>query len=348
MVAHHGSLSRATRWDAEQKLKNGQVKVCVATASLELGIDIGEIDLVCQIGSPRSIGLLVQRVGRSGHTVGGVPKGKLFPLTRDEMLECAALSRALLRGNLDTFVIPSWPLDVMGQQMVAACSCEDWDEDALFELCRRAYPYRDLPRDRFDQVVASLSQGFAPRHGRNGAHLHRDGINHQLKGRRGARIAALTSGGAIPDNADYDVVVDPDGTFVGTVNEDFAIESMAGDIFLLGNTPWKIRRVESGRVRVEDAQGNLPTIPFWLGEAPGRTWELSDEITQLRDGIDRRLDNPPNSEAWLVSEAGVSPEVARQLVAYLVEGKRVLGVVPNHQPGWLPRGFSTKVAVCSW
>ena len=329
VVAHHGSLSRATRWDAEQKLKNGQVKVCVATASLELGIDIGEIDLVCQIGSPRSIGLLVQRVGRSGHTVGGVPKGKLIPLTRDEMLECAALSRALLRGNLDTFVIPSWPLDVMAQQMVAACASEDWDEDALFEMCRRAYPYRDLPRDRFDQVVGSLSQGFAPRLGRNGAHLHRDGINHQLKGRRGARIAALTSGGAIPDNADYDVVADPEGTFVGTVNEDFAIESMAGDIFLLGNTPWRVRRVESGRVRVEDAQGNLPTIPFWLGEAPGRTWELSDEITQLRDGIDRLLDNPTNAEAWLVSAAGVSPEVARQLVAYLVEGKRVLGVVPT-------------------
>ena len=329
VVAHHGSLSRTTRWDAEQKLKYGQVKVCVATASLELGIDIGEIDLVCQIGSPRSIGLLVQRVGRSGHTVGGVPKGQLFPLTRDEMLECAALSRALRRGNLDTFTIPSWPLDVMAQQMVAACAGEDWDEDALFELCRRAYPYRNLPRNKFDQVVESLSQGFAPRQGRAGAHLHRDGINHQVKGRRGARLAALTSGGAIPDNADYDVVHDPDGTFVGTVNEDFAIESMAGDIFLLGNTPWKIRRVESGRVRVEDAQGNLPTIPFWLGEAPGRTWELSDEITQLRDGIDRLLDDPQSAVAWLESEAGVSPEVARQLVAYLVEGKRVLGVVPT-------------------
>ena len=329
VVAHHGSLSRERRWDAEQKLKNGQVKVCVATASLELGIDIGEIDLVCQIGSPRSIGLLVQRVGRSGHTVGGVPKGQLFPLTRDELLECAALSRALRQGNLDTFVIPAWPLDVMAQQMVAECAADDWDEDALFELCRRAYPYRDLPRDKYDQVVESLSQGFAPRLGRNGAHLHRDGINHRVKGRRGARIAALTSGGAIPDNADYDVVADPDGTFVGTINEDFAIESMAGDIFLLGNTPWKIRRVESGRVRVEDAQGNLPTIPFWLGEAPGRTWELSDEITQIRDGIDRRLDNPQDAEAWLASEAGVSAEVARQLVAYIVEGKRVLGVVPT-------------------
>ncbi len=329
VVAHHGSLSRATRLDAEQKLKNGQVKVCVATASLELGIDIGEIDLVCQIGSPRSIGLLVQRVGRSGHTVGGVPKGMLFPLTRDEMLECAALSRAMRRGNLDTFAIPAWPLDVLSQQMVAACAAEEWDEDALFELFRRAYPYRDLPREKFDQVVESLSQGFAPRQGRNGAHLHRDGINQKLKGRRGARLAAMTSGGAIPDNADYDVVADPEGTFVGTVNEDFAIESMAGDIFLLGNTPWKIRRVESGRVRVEDAQGNLPTIPFWLGEAPGRTWELSDEITQLREGVDRRLDNPADAEAWVMAEAGVSAEVARQLVAYIVEGKRVLGVVPT-------------------
>ena len=213
--------------------------------------------------------------------------------------------------------------------MVAACAAEEWDEDGLFELFRRAYPYRDLPREKFDQVVESLSQGFAPRQGRNGAHLHRDGINLRLKGRRGARLAAMTSGGAIPDNADYDVVADPDGTFVGTVNEDFAIESMAGDIFLLGNTPWKIRRVESGRVRVEDAQGNLPTIPFWLGEAPGRTWELSDEITQLRDGIDRLLDNPPEAEAWVRAEAGVSVEVARQLVAYIMEGKRVLGVVPT-------------------
>ena len=329
VAAHHGSLSRDTRWDAEQKLKHGQVKVCVATASLELGIDIGEIDLVCQIGSPRSIGLLVQRVGRSGHTVGGVPKGKLFPLTRDEMLECAALLRAIRLGNLDTFTIPAWPLDVMAQQVVAECAAEVWDEDELFEMCRRAYPYRDMPRDRFDQVVQSLSQGFAPRLGRNGAHLHRDGINHRLKGRRGARLAALTSGGAIPDNADYDVVADPDGTFVGTVNEDFAIESMAGDIFLLGNTPWKVRRVESGRVRVEDAQGNLPTIPFWLGEAPGRTWELSDEITQLRAGIDGRLENAGAAEQWLESEAGVSAEVARQLVAYIVEGKRVLGIVPT-------------------
>jgi ATP-dependent Lhr-like helicase len=329
VVAHHGSLSRATRLAAEERLKNGEVKVCVATASLELGIDIGDVELVCQIGSPRSIGLLLQRIGRSGHTVGGTPKGRLFPLTRDELVECAALTRGIAQGNLDRLKIPPWPLDVLGQQMVAACAAEEWGEDALFDLCRKAYPYRDLPRQKFDDVVDVLSQGFAPRQGRNGALLHRDGVNNLLKGRRGARISALTSGGAIPDNADYDVIAEPEDTFVGTVNEDFAIESVAGDIFLLGNTPWKIRRVESGRVRVEDAQGQSPTIPFWLGEAPGRTWELSEEVSYLREGVDQRLEYPPDAEEWLAGESKISQEAARQIVAYIVEGKKVLGLVPT-------------------
>ena len=329
VVAHHGSLSRATRLAAEEKLKTGQVKVCVATSSLELGIDIGVVDLVVQVGSPRSIGLLLQRIGRSGHTVGGTPKGRLFPLTRDELLECAALLRGVRRGNLDLLEIPDWPLDVLAQQIVAACSAEEWKEEELFQLCRRAYPYRDLPRERFDQVVDVLSKGFAPRLGRSGALLHRDGVNGLLRGRRGARITALTNGGAIPDNADYDVIADPDETFVGTVNEDFAIESLAGDIFLLGNTPWKIRRVESGKVRVEDAQGQSPSVPFWLGEAPGRTWELSHEVTELREGIAQRLEDPDGAAHWLASEAQTSRETARQLVAYIEEGTRVLGTVPT-------------------
>ena len=329
VVAHHGSLSRTIRLGAEEKLKKGEVKVCVATASLELGIDIGVVDLVCQIGSPRSIGLLLQRVGRSGHTLGATPKGRLFPLTRDELVECTALARAVRRDVLDVSKIPGWPLDILAQQIVAACAAEEWSEDDLYDFCVRAYPYRELPRDKFDQVVELLSQGYAPRQGRGGAMLHHDGINRRLSGRRGARIAALTSGGAIPDNADYDVVVDPEGTFVGTVNEDFAVESMAGDVFLLGNTPWRIRRVERGRVRVEDAQGQSPSVPFWLGEAPGRTWELSEEITSLRDGVDQRLSSPQEAEEWVASEAGVSHEAAQQLVAYMVEGKRVLGMVPT-------------------
>ncbi|MCH9037110.1 MAG: DEAD/DEAH box helicase [Chloroflexi bacterium] len=225
VAAHHGSLSRETRHLAEENLKAGKVKVCVATASLELGIDVGVVDLVCQIGSPRSIGLLIQRVGRSGHSIGLTPKGRLFPLTRDELVECVALVRAVKRHKLDSLSIPPWPLDVLSQQIVAACASEDWDEDQLFELCRRAYPYRDLPREKFNQVIEVLSRGVAPREGRRAAFLHRDEVNSRLKGRRGARIAALTSGGAIPDTADYDVVADPEGIFVGTVNEDFAIES---------------------------------------------------------------------------------------------------------------------------
>ena len=350
VAAHHGSLSRATRLDAEERLKSGQVKVCVATASLELGIDIGDIDLVCQIGSPRSIGVLLQRVGRSGHWVGGTPKGRLFPLTRDELAECVALCRAVRRRNLDTLSIPPWPVDVLAQQVVAACAQEEWGEDDLYALFRRSYPYRELPRGKFDQVIETLAEGFARRQGRGAAYLHRDGVNGKVKGRRGAPLAAMTSGGAIPENADYDVIAEPEDTFVGTVNEDFAIESMRGDVFLLGNNAWKIRRVESGRVRVEDAHGQPPTIPFWLGEAPGRTGELSEEVSELREGIDRLLSAPPPfdshspegalksggewnggdaARSWVCAEAGVDAEASRQLVAYIEEGRRVLGVTPS-------------------
>ena len=329
VVAHHGSLSRSTRLAAEEKLKSGQVKVCVATASLELGIDIGDIDLVCQIGSPRSIGVLLQRIGRSGHTIGGTPKGRVFPMTRDELAECVALARAVRRRNLDTLAIPPWPTDVLAQQIVAECAQQEWDEDELFRLFRGAYPYRELPREKFDQVIANLSEGFVHRRGRSGAYLHRDGVNRQVQGRRGSPLAAMTSGGAIPDNADYDVIAEPEDTFVGTVNEDFAIESMRGDVFLLGNTAWKIRRVESGRVRVEDAHGQPPSVPFWLGEAPGRTNELSQEVSELREGIDARLDHPAAAQEWVANQSGVDSEAARQLVAYIIEGKRVLGVVPS-------------------
>ena len=329
VVAHHGSLSREIRLDAERKLKTGQVKVCVATASLELGIDIGDIDLACQIGSPRSIGVLLQRVGRSGHSVGGKPKGRLFPLTRDELAECIALARAVRRRNLDALSIPPWPVDVLAQQIVASCAQEDWAEEDLYTLVRGAYPYRDLPREKFDQTVETLSEGFARRHGRGAAYLHRDGVNGRVKGRRGAPLAAMTSGGAIPENADYDVIAEPEDTFVGTVNEDFAIESLKGDVFLLGNNAWKVRRVESGRVRVEDAHGQPPTIPFWLGEAPGRTTELSDEVSELRESIDSLLPDSAAAREWVVSEAGVDHEASRQLVAYIEEGKRVLGVTPT-------------------
>jgi ATP-dependent Lhr-like helicase len=328
VVAHHGSLAKETRLDAEQHLKAGAVQVCVATASLELGIDVGDVELVCQIGSPRNIGTALQRVGRSGHWRGGTPKGRFYPLTRDEMVETVALLRAINLGVLDALTIPPWPLDVLAQQIVATSVNDEWQEDDLFDLVTSAYPYRELPRERFDQTIEMLSDGVATRWGRGTAFLHRDGINHRVKARRGARLAAVTSGGAIPDTADYRVIAEPEGGMVGTVNEDFAIESNAGDVFLLGNTTWKIRRVEAGTIRVEAAHGMAPTIPFWLGEAPGRTPELSTEVSAVRQAIDERLPVPETAIAW-VMEQGAGRDVAEQTVEYIAEGKRVLGIVPT-------------------
>jgi ATP-dependent Lhr-like helicase len=291
VAAHHGSLSKDVRLDAEDRLKTGKLRALVATASLELGIDIGHVDLVCQIGSPHRISALLQRVGRSGHTISGTPKGRLFPLSRDDLVECAALLRVVARGELDRLVMLEQPLDVLAQQVVAETAAEDWSEDRLFDLVRRAWPYRDLTRAAFDDIVGMLAGGFSTRRGRRGALLHQDAINHRVRGRRGARLTAITSGGAIPDNADFRVVLEPEGTFLGTVNEDFAFESMAGDVFQLGNASWRIVRLQAGVVRVEDAKGELPGIPFWLGEAPARSDELSAAVSQLRRDLGERLDD---------------------------------------------------------
>jgi ATP-dependent helicase Lhr and Lhr-like helicase len=289
VTSHHGSLSAKLRLDAENRLKRGELKALVATASLELGIDIGSIDLVCQLGSTRSIATFLQRVGRAEHRRGGLPKGRLFPLSRDELVEGVATLRSVRNGELDSLVMPQKPMDLLSQQMVACAACEDLEETALFELMRSAYPYRDLTRKEFDDVVRMLAEGFSTRRGRRSALIHHDGINHRVRARRGARLLALTSGGAIPDNADYRVVVEPSETFVGTVNEDFAVESMAGDIFQLGNASWRILGINSGTVRVEDAHGQPPGIPFWLGEAPSRTAELSRSVSQFREDVEKEL-----------------------------------------------------------
>ncbi|EIL98022.1 putative ATP-dependent DNA helicase, partial [Rhodanobacter thiooxydans LCS2] len=290
VAAHHGSLAKELRLDAEQRLKRGELKVLVATASLELGIDIGEVDLVCQLGSPRSIAAFLQRAGRSGHSIDGTPKARLFPATRDDLVECTALLDCVRRGELDALVMPPQPLDVLAQQIVAEVACAEWDEDALYGLVRRAHPYRDLARSEFDAVVRMLAEGFTTRQGPRAAYIHRDAVNRQLRPRRNARLTALTSGGTIPDTADYKVVLEPQAIIVGTVNEDFAVESMAGDIFQLGNASYRIQRVERDRLRVEDAHGAPPSIPFWLGEAPGRSDELSFGVSRLREEISALLE----------------------------------------------------------
>ena len=297
VAAHHGSLAKEQRFDAEQRLKRGELRVLIATASLELGIDIGDVDLVCQMGSPRAIAPFLQRVGRSGHHVGGMPKGRLFPVSRDDLIECAALLDCVRRGELDALRIPRAPLDVLAQQIVAEVSSAEWHEDALFDMLRRAAPYAELRREQYDAVLRMLAEGYRGRHGPRGAYVHRDVVSGTLRGRRGGKLVALTSGGTIPENADYAVVLEPQAINIGTVNEDFAVESLAGDVFQLGNASYRILRIESGRVRVEDAQGQPPNIPFWLGEAPGRSDELSFGVARLREQIGRLLDGREPADA---------------------------------------------------
>jgi ATP-dependent Lhr-like helicase len=300
IAAHHGSLAREQRLAAEQRLKAGELSALVATASLELGIDIGDVNLVCQLGSTRSIASFLQRVGRSNHTVAGFPKGRIFPLSRDELVECAAIVDSVRRGELDRLELPELPLDILAQQIVAASAAEEWTEDALFEMVRRAYPYRNLTREQFDSVIRMLAEGFSTKRGRRSAYLHHDAVNQRIRGRRNARISAITSGGAIPDTADYAVVLEPSELVIGSVNEDFAIESLQGDIFQLGNTSWRVLRVEQGKVRVADAAGQPPSIPFWLGEAPARTHELSVSVSRLREEVADRIeanDHAPSPQA---------------------------------------------------
>lgn len=346
VMAHHGSLSRKLRLAAETKLKNGELKILVATASLELGIDIGMIDLVCQIGSPRAIAIALQRVGRAGHWHGAISKGRIFATTRDELLECAALIHAIREGDLDHLIMPKEPIDILAQQIVATCTTGDWSEDDLYRLVSGAFAYANLSREIFDSVLEMLAEGVSGSRGRYGAYLFRDRVNGIVKARRGARLVAITSGGAIPANGLFTVIAEPEGVMVGTLDEDFAIESNRGDIILLGTSSWKIQRVESasGRVVVVDAHGAAPNVPFWRGEAPARTIALSLHVSELRQKISTRLAShlaaigeeekqKEKTEAvnWLKEQCGLNDSGATQLISYIIEGRAILGAVPSQE-----------------
>lgn len=343
VAAHHGSLAREQRLSAEQRLKNGTLSVLVATASLELGIDIGEVDLVCQIEAPRSIASFLQRVGRSGHQVGGTPKGRLFATSRDDLIACAALLDCVRRGELDELRVPRAPLDVLAQQVIAEVSCQEWHEDALLGLCRQAQPYAELAESDYRELLDTLAQGYNTRQGMRGAYLHRDAVSGTLRGRRGSKLTAVTSGGTIPDNADYSVVLEPQGLNIGSVNEDFAVESSAGDVFQLGNTSYRIIRVEGGRVRVEDAKGMPPNIPFWLGETPGRSDELCASVGRLQGAIDDRLQasggQHPPVLAWLHDSLRLDAACAEQLLDYLARTRQALGALPSQNTLVMERFF---------
>ncbi|HWW98051.1 MAG TPA: DEAD/DEAH box helicase, partial [Edaphobacter sp.] len=342
VAAHHGSLSRVLRLDAEQRLKNGEIKILIATASLELGIDIGDIDLVCQISTTRAVAVAMQRIGRAGHWRGAIPKGRFFATTRDDLMEQAALVRKMRAGELDQLQIPPQPADVLMQQIVAACGAEPWEEDALYNTLRRAHPYRTLTRKAFDDILTLLTEGIESSRGRYGAYLLRDGVQHHLHPRRGARMIAISNGGAIPDTNLYSVILQPEGVQIATLDEHFAVDSSPGDVILLGTSSWRIQRIEAtGRVLVEDAHGAPPTLPFWEGEAPQRTAVLSDGVGELREQISARTPNvtpgyisPAQPEvaaatAWLMETCGVCASGAHQLIAYIVTGRAVLGAVPS-------------------
>jgi ATP-dependent Lhr-like helicase len=342
VAAHHGSLSRTLRLDAEQRLKNGQIKILIATASLELGIDIGDVDLVCQVGTTRSVAVAMQRIGRAGHWRGAIPKGRFFATTRDDLLEQGALVRKISAGELDRLEIPPEPVDVLMQQIVAACGAEPWEEDGLYAMIKRAWPYRDLTRERFDEIIALLASGIESSRGRYGAYLLRDGIHGQLNPRRGARMIAISNGGAIPENNAFPVVLQPEGVTIASLDEHFAVDSSPGDVVLLGNASWRIQRIEAaGRVLVEDAHGAPPTLPFWFGEAPQRTEVLCDGVSELREQISALTAevtpgyiSPADTvvsaaTGWLMENCGLCPSGALQLITYIVTGRAVLGGVPS-------------------
>jgi ATP-dependent Lhr-like helicase len=330
VTAHHGSLSREHRLNAETRLKQGQLKALVATASLELGIDIGDIDLVCQIGSPRSIATFLQRVGRAGHSIGAVPKGRLFPLTRDDLVECTAILDAIQHDELDHIVMQPHPLDVLAQQIIAEVANREWDKSELYNTFKQAWIYRDLTQANFDAIIKMLADGYSTRRGRRGAYLHYDAVNQRLRARRGARLVALTNGGAIPDQFNYDVILQPEGYLIGNLNEDFAFESLPGDIFQLGNTPYRFLKIEQGKVFVEDAKGQPPNIPFWFGDAPGRTEELSDALSRLRLDCEKHLEQGiANTCQWFIEQYALSSGAALQLTEYLAAGKAALGCLPS-------------------
>jgi len=340
VAAHHGSLSRRHRLDSERSLKSGELKAVVATASLELGIDVGDVDLVCQVGSPHSVATFLQRVGRSGHWHGGIPKGRLFPLSRDDLVECAALMRCVRRGELDRIQIPKGPIDVLAQQIVAAAAGgEEWSEAELVERVRRAWPYRSVTNETFDQVLRVLSEGYTTSRGRRGAYLHRDEVNHRIRPRRSARLTAITNGGAIPDNFDYEVRLEPEGLKIGTVNEDLALESAAGDIFQLGNHSYQILGVQTGVVRVADAAGAPATLPFWFGEAPARSDLLSESVNAIREGVDARYHTMSDLLDWLKTEAAIGDTAAQQVAEYLVGARIALDAMPTKDTIVLERFF---------
>ena len=334
VMAHHGSLGRAERFDAEQRLKRGELKALVATSSLELGIDVGAVDLVCQIDSPKSISAAIQRIGRSGHALGATPKGRLFALTIDDLIECAAAVHAIRSGLLDAVEIPSECMDVAAQQIVAiAAEDNEIRESDLLNLLRGAHSFAKLDASELRRLLEELAAEIGGGSVRAHPKIFYDRTGRRVRARRGARLAAITSGGTIPESGNYDVVIESQNRKIGDIEEDFAQESSRGDVFALGSMPWQIQRISRGRLMVEPAPGMAPTLPFWLNEGAGRTAALSSEVCKLRREIAARFDeSAPDAQSaarWLEEECALDESGAVQAVAYVRRGLAALGAIPD-------------------
>lgn len=343
VAVHHGSLAREEREEAERRLKSGSLSVLVATASLELGLDIGMVDLVCQIGSPHAVSTFLQRLGRSGHGVGMISRGRLFPLTRSDLVECVALLDALDRDWLETITVSgSGPTDVLVQQMVAEVAARgEVSSEVLFGQLVRAWPYRDLDKETFGELLNMISRGFSTRLGRHLAHLRFDQQEKKIYARPGARRFAIENGGVIPDLFDYDVKLLPENLSIGTVSEDFAFESMTGDVFQLGNRSYRLIQVRSGTAYVEDAAGAPPSIPFWFGDAPGRTKVLSQAVSELYAKCESALreGGVERCVKFLMTIPGLTQHAALELTEFLNESKNALGTLPGSDRVLVERFF---------
>jgi ATP-dependent Lhr-like helicase len=329
--AHHGSMSKGVRLDMEDRLKRGELDALVATSSLELGIDVGSIDLVCQVESPKSVSRGLQRIGRAGHLLRATSKGRLLVTDRDDLVESAVLVRAIMDGHLDTTCIPTNCTDVLAQHVVGAVAARDWQADDLYALCRRSWCYRDLTRDDFDRVLGMLA-GYCEFEGEEAPYprIMWDRVNGVLSAERSSRLIAFTASGTIPDTADYEVYLQERETSVGQLDEGFVEDLRVGDIFVLGSSSWRVIGFDRSRVLVEDVYGRPPTIPFWLGERDSRTRGLGRMVGAFRRELAGRLDDP-HVEAWLQREYHVNGKGARSIAEYFREQRAVTGDVPSDE-----------------
>lgn len=327
VMAHHGSLSRERRTQVEDALKRGELAGLVATSSLELGIDMGAVDLVIQVESPGSVASGLQRIGRAGHQVGVPSKGRLVPKHSADLLEAAVVAQRMRDGEIETTRIPANPLDVLAQQIVAACALDEWSADDLYALCRGASNYSTLSREQFDNTLDMLAGRYpAEEFSELRPRVIWDRLAGTVRGRSGAQRLAVVSGGTIPDRGLFGVFL-PDGSRVGELDEEMVYESRVGQTFILGASTWRIEEITFERVVVTPAPGQIGTMPFWHGDGPGRDAELGRAVGAFVRRIHTM--SPDEARTTLEQVHSLDEFAATNVLSFLTEQAGSTGVVPD-------------------